>query len=138
MICPKCSADTRVVNSRPHAEDATVIVRRRQCTGCARRFDTFESTRNVVKLRKNSRASKAQWIAETPPDVLAEKRRLYGLRREAKAEAKETGRPVTDVMHAWGIEPTAGRRPLKLTPPPPPTPRRNEGSAATPKLETTR
>ncbi|CAO4171091.1 NrdR family transcriptional regulator [Methylorubrum extorquens] len=138
MICPKCSADTRVVNSRPHAEDATVIVRRRNCTGCARRFDTFESTRNVVKLRRNSRDGKAQWVAETSADVLAEKNRLYGLRRDARAESADTGRPVADVMRAWGIEPTAGRRPLKKTPPPTPTPRANEGSATTPKLETTR
>lgn len=114
MICPKCSADTKVVNSRPHADDPTVIQRRRHCLGCGRRFDTFESTRNVVKLRQNSRAGKAQWVAEIPPDVLAEKRRLYDLRRDAKLEAAETGRPVAEILAAWGV--AAPSRPASPNP----------------------
>ncbi|OHV17127.1 hypothetical protein BK022_07465 [Methylorubrum extorquens] len=133
MICPKCSADTRVVNSRPHADDATVIVRRRHCTECPRRFDTFESTRNVVKLRRNSRAGKARWAAEMPADVLAEKNRLYGLRRDAKIEAEETGRPLANVMRDWSLAPATRRRPLKHTSPPCPIPRANERSVTTPK-----
>lgn len=105
MICPKCKGDTRVVSSRPHADDATVIVRRRHCIACPERFETFESTRDVVKLRKNSRAGKAQWVAETPADVKTEKNRVYGLRRDAKLEARETGKPLPEVLKAWGLTP---------------------------------
>jgi hypothetical protein len=133
VICPKCSADTRVVNSRPHAEDAKVIVRPRHCTACTHRFDTFESTRNVVKLHRNSRAGKARWVAEASADVLAEKNRVYGLRRDAKIEAEETGRPLANVMRDWSLAPATRRRPLKHTSPPFPTPRANERSVTTPK-----
>jgi len=40
--CPHCpSPDTRVVDSRP-ADDGASIRRRRECTRCGRRFTTFE------------------------------------------------------------------------------------------------
>ena len=42
MHCPWCGhQDTRVVDSRP-AEDGASIRRRRQCDSCERRFTTFE------------------------------------------------------------------------------------------------
>ncbi|GBF05686.1 transcriptional regulator NrdR [Deinococcus aerius] len=42
MKCPYCSApDSRVVNSRP-SDDGASIRRRRECLGCARRFTTYE------------------------------------------------------------------------------------------------
>ena len=42
MNCPYCSsADTRVVNSRPSDEGAS-IRRRRECAVCGRRFTTYE------------------------------------------------------------------------------------------------
>lgn len=42
MKCPYCSApDSRVVNSRP-SDDGASIRRRRECMGCARRFTTYE------------------------------------------------------------------------------------------------
>ncbi|NJL43882.1 MAG: transcriptional repressor NrdR [Nitrosarchaeum sp.] len=41
MHCPYCrSEDTRVVDSRESAENATR--RRRECSGCSRRFTTYE------------------------------------------------------------------------------------------------
>ncbi|RTR25419.1 transcriptional regulator NrdR [Deinococcus radiophilus] len=44
MNCPYCSAaDTRVVNSRPSDEGAS-IRRRRECQSCSRRFTTYERT----------------------------------------------------------------------------------------------
>ncbi|ANE42753.1 transcriptional regulator NrdR [Deinococcus puniceus] len=42
MKCPYCSApDSKVVNSRPSDEGAS-IRRRRECLSCARRFTTYE------------------------------------------------------------------------------------------------
>ncbi|HHT71963.1 MAG: transcriptional regulator NrdR [bacterium] len=42
MRCPFCSeSDTRVLDSRP-AEGGSVIRRRRECSGCKRRFTTYE------------------------------------------------------------------------------------------------
>jgi transcriptional repressor NrdR len=48
MRCPWCgSADTRVVDSRP-AEDGASIRRRRECASCGRRFTTFERTQALA------------------------------------------------------------------------------------------
>ena len=42
MKCPFCNApDTRVIDSRPADENAT-IRRRRQCERCGKRFTTYE------------------------------------------------------------------------------------------------
>lgn len=56
--CPVCaSEDTRVVDSRS-ADDGQSIRRRRECTGCANRFTTFErieiSADAVVMVAKQS------------------------------------------------------------------------------------
>ena len=43
MKCPFCGhPDTQVVDSRPNDDD-TAIRRRRRCTGCDKRFTTFET-----------------------------------------------------------------------------------------------
>lgn len=39
MTCPKCSGETRTVDSRPAGDR---IRRRRVCQGCGHRFTTFE------------------------------------------------------------------------------------------------
>lgn len=41
MICIKCSADTNVINSRPHKKTPSVW-RRRQCRACGATFTTSE------------------------------------------------------------------------------------------------
>ena len=41
MICPICQSATKVTNSR-NAEHGRAIKRRRLCTGCGRRFTTYE------------------------------------------------------------------------------------------------
>lgn len=41
MICPACSAETKVVESRP-AESGAAVRRRRECLGCGERFTSFE------------------------------------------------------------------------------------------------
>lgn len=42
MKCPYCGViDSRVIDSRP-TEESAAIRRRRECTGCGRRFTTYE------------------------------------------------------------------------------------------------
>jgi transcriptional repressor NrdR len=50
MRCPFCSAiDDKVVDTRPSDNDQ-VIRRRRECTGCGRRFTTYERVDEVLPL----------------------------------------------------------------------------------------
>lgn len=50
MQCPFCrEPDTRVIDSRL-AEDGTQVRRRRECTGCAQRFTTFERAQLSMPL----------------------------------------------------------------------------------------
>lgn len=44
MICPYCERPTRVLESR-QAEAGAAVRRRRECSGCERRFTTFEVRR---------------------------------------------------------------------------------------------
>lgn len=57
MRCPFCgSEDTQVKDSRP-TENNTAIRRRRQCTNCGARFNTFERVqiRELLVVKKNGR-----------------------------------------------------------------------------------
>ena len=50
MRCPFCQAiDDKVVDTRP-SDNEQVIRRRRECTGCARRFTTYERVEEVLPL----------------------------------------------------------------------------------------
>ena len=50
MRCPFCSAiDDKVVDTRP-SDNEQVIRRRRECTGCGRRFTTYERVDEVLPL----------------------------------------------------------------------------------------
>ena len=52
MHCPFCEAeDTRVIDSRP-AEDGASVRRRRQCERCGNRFTTFERAALPLVVRK--------------------------------------------------------------------------------------
>ena len=55
MRCPFCSSDdTKVVNSRPSDEGAS-IRRRRECLNCQRRFTTYERAQfEALMVRKRS------------------------------------------------------------------------------------
>jgi transcriptional repressor NrdR len=54
VTCPSCHAPTRVLESRP-AEGGTSVRRRRQCSGCGRRFTTYEHReREPLFVRKRS------------------------------------------------------------------------------------
>ncbi len=47
MRCPFCKkADSRVIDSRS-AEDGNTIRRRRECTGCGKRFTTYEVVEKI-------------------------------------------------------------------------------------------
>ena len=72
MKCPYCSAaDTRVVNSRPSDEGAS-IRRRRECASCHRRFTTYERAQfEALMVRKRSRRTEA-----FNPDKLLDKLRI--------------------------------------------------------------
>jgi transcriptional repressor NrdR len=50
MRCPFCSAiDDKVVDTRP-SDNEQVIRRRRECTGCGRRFTTYERIDEILPL----------------------------------------------------------------------------------------
>jgi transcriptional repressor NrdR len=70
--CPYCSAaDTRVVNSRPSDEGAS-IRRRRECGSCHRRFTTYERAQfEALMVRKRSGRTEA-----FNPDKLLDKLRI--------------------------------------------------------------
>ena len=59
MKCPYCSnPDTRVVDSRP-AEDGASIRRRRSCDLCGKRFTTYEKVETIplIIIKKEDRKS---------------------------------------------------------------------------------
>lgn len=137
MICPKCSADTRVIDSRPHEDDARVFWRKRACTACGDRFVTWESTYDIAAMRKQRRRAQLAYKARMDPAVKATRIARSNLLRDAKVEAAETGRPLDDVLRAWNAKPAARAKPASR-PRRRPTPRCNEGSATTPNLARTR
>jgi len=78
MICPFCrNDDSRVVDSRP-ADEGTLIRRRRECTGCGRRFTTSETS--VLLIIKRSGAT----------EPFSREKVIAGVRKACQ------GRPVDD------------------------------------------
>jgi transcriptional repressor NrdR len=54
VTCPSCNSPTRVLESR-HAEGGASVRRRRECSGCGRRFTTYEHReREPLFVRKRS------------------------------------------------------------------------------------
>lgn len=106
MICPKCSAETRVVDSRPD-DEGRVVRRRRICESCGSKVVTYESTLNPIRHRASARAARKRWREKLTPEASAEKRRLSDLRYEAKRTSRETGRPLADVLREWNVPPSS-------------------------------
>lgn len=107
MICPKCKADTRVVDSRPEP-DGKVIKRRRACEGCGHRFPTFESTLNVVARRQRAAKATAAYRSADPDRAReqdARRSKARSIRNMARAEAAETGRPLAEILKQWQVSP---------------------------------
>lgn len=114
MICPKCSAETTVVECRKYANGATSgLRRRRECVECGHRFTSLETL--VVLGRAKSqkprqlteeaaarkRARQAVQRAQRTPEerkAIAQRDRL---RKMARLEAAETGRPIDEILAAW-------------------------------------
>lgn len=115
MICPKCSADTRVVGTRPEM-GGKVIRRQRVCAAvdCGHGFDSYESTFNVVARRQRQAANTRIYRLVDPERARDQDRRKAkgrALRAAAEAEAAETGRPLAEVMRAWDLKPSARAKP---------------------------
>ena len=103
MRCPWCSVDDdRVVDSRL-ADDGAAIRRRRECSGCGRRFTTFERV-DEVPLWVVKRSGQRE-----PFDRV---KLIDGVRAACK------NRPVTDAQLqdlAQGVEETLRARSLEPT-----------------------
>lgn len=112
MICPKCSAETKVISSRPHKENARVIQRRRVCGGCGHRFNTQEGTVDIVSLRKNETRRAREYFQRLDPDVRAARLARKLLLRSARIEAAETGRALPDILEAWNVPPLPASHPV--------------------------
>ncbi|KTS30892.1 hypothetical protein NS228_06030 [Methylobacterium indicum] len=135
MICPRCKADTKVVDSRPEA-GGTVIRRRRICTDatCGHRFTTTESTLDVAARRKRAAAATAEYRKADPERARAQDARRHkarSLRAQAKAEAAETGEPLAKILARWGLSP-----PSRSSPPSSPRRGRIERPAPRPRPAT--
>lgn len=116
MICPKCSADTRVVGTRPEM-DGKVIRRQRICVAvaCGHDFDSYESTFNVVARRQRQAANTPIYRLVDPERARDQDRRKAkgrALRVAAEAEAAETGRPLAEIMRAWDVKPSRRAKPV--------------------------
>jgi len=107
VICPKCSSNTCVIDSRPHEDDPGVIRRRRECVACGLRFFTQEGTINIAGMPAKRRRAQAAYLARLDPAVKAARIARSNLRRDAKIEV--TGRPLPDVMRAWNVPPPSSQ-----------------------------
>ena len=59
MTCPKCGAETRVIDSRPTGD---MIRRRRECENCRRRITTYEVTLEQFGEWQNEQREKQKLI----------------------------------------------------------------------------
>lgn len=93
MKCPFCNApDTRVIDSRPADENAT-IRRRRQCERCGKRFTTYEKpeTMPLMIIKKdNSREAYDRAKIERGIVSSCHKRPISSAQITAMADAVET------------------------------------------------
>lgn len=106
MSCPKCKSDTKLVYGRQLTTEPPIFERRLRCVGeeCRHSFTTHEGTANLVKRRVNPKPRKRKSPAEI--QAQAEARKVYRLRNLARTEARETGRPLREILAAWNVPPT--------------------------------
>lgn len=103
MKCTRCGhPSTSVVDSRP--AEADTIKRRRECDACGARFNTWETAVNTTALVSQRRAALRAFKARMTPDERAAWNKRNHLRRQAREEAKQTGRKVADIYREWGVE----------------------------------
>lgn len=106
MICPKCKSDTKLVYGRQLTTEPPVYERRLRCVSeeCRHSFTTHEGTTRLVKHRVNPKPRKRKSPAEIQAQT--EARKIYRLRNLARTEARETGRPLREILAAWDVPPT--------------------------------
>jgi transcriptional repressor NrdR len=63
MLCPFCSKDTEVINSRPQKR-TNGVWRRRHCYGCARIFTTVEKADLEASVRVQKRSGDLEPLSE--------------------------------------------------------------------------
>ena len=91
----------QVVDSRPQ-EDGS-IKRRRVCRN-GHRFNTWETTENLLRLRENKRKALVEHRARrTPEEIKAQSKRDH-TRRIAREEAKKLGVDVAEIYRKYGVE----------------------------------
>jgi transcriptional repressor NrdR len=62
MKCPYCNfSDTQVVDTRL-SEDKMMVKRRRRCTSCERRFNTFEKVELSIPVVVKSNGSRQEYV----------------------------------------------------------------------------
>ena len=101
MYCPYCKhTDSRVVDSRT-TDDGAAIRRRRQCTSCARRFTTVETTTiSVIKIAAGVRkACQGRPVGEDDLAKLAQEvEELIRARGLAEINAHEVGLTILEPL----------------------------------------
>lgn len=95
MNCPRCNADTDVLDSRKTPEN---FMRRRRVCAAGHRFTTWES-RQRPDTRDRSAYFAARYAAKSP-----EAKERAELRRQARVEAAATGEPVKAIYARWGVD----------------------------------
>jgi len=112
MKCPYCSTeDTKVVNSRPSDEGAS-IRRRRECVNCQRRFTTYERAQfEALMVKKRSGRHEA-----FNPDKLLDKLRIAANKRPiSDKQMREFAYAFEDDLQAPDISSDAiGKRVLQF------------------------
>jgi hypothetical protein len=69
----------------------------RRCDACGLRF----AVKEVVFYPRRERD--AQYVKAKGSEYVSERSRRASLRRQARAEAAETGRPVEQIYAEWGV-----------------------------------
>ena len=81
MNCPKCGAETRVIDSRPTGD---MIRRRRECENCRRRITTYEVTLEQFGEWQKQQREKQKEQREKQ-DIINKIRSLIELYKEERA-----------------------------------------------------
>jgi Zn ribbon nucleic-acid-binding protein len=104
MDCPRCKADTAVLDSRK--TDGSTMRRRRECVDCGHRFTTWEATTRPPDLdrrRAYDREHERKRRAAMTPEERAALYKRWDLRKAARLEAQKTGTPAKVLYERWGV-----------------------------------
>jgi transcriptional repressor NrdR len=111
MQCPFCGNDEdRVIDSRP-TRNGKAIRRRRECTGCSRRYTTYEAPENNVPLLLKSDGTREPFdrgkvvrgitIACNKRPVTPEQITEMVAAVEARVQSAEPGEATTRLIGTW-------------------------------------